>query len=207
MSDTTLTTREEILALMREMENRPLHVQHVSRLALQIFDGLVPLHGLGERERLMIEAAGHLHDIGHQFDYLGSGHHKESARLIRERAWQSFGPPEVEIIAQVARYHRKSMPELDHPEYRALSDWDRRIVQQLSAQLRLADALDRSHAQVVQNVRVELRTNQIVLHLDASEPVSREVKSALLKGDLAVAVFQRDLLFMVNDEEIKPPGP
>ena len=206
MSDTTLTTREEILALMREMENRPVHVQHVSRLALQLFDGLATLHGLGERERLMLEAAGHLHDIGHQFDYLGTGHHKESARLIRERAWKSFGQLEVEIIAQVARYHRKSMPELDHPEFRALSDWDRRIVQQLSALLRLADALDRSHIQLVQSVRVEVRPNQIVLHLDAVEPVSREVKSALLKGDLAIAVFQRDLLFLINDEEIAPTG-
>ena len=206
MSDTTLTTREEILALMREMENRPLHVQHVSRLALQLFDGLAPLHGLGERERLMLEAAGHLHDIGHQFDYLGTGHHKESARLIRERAWKSFGQLEVEIIAQVARYHRKSMPELDHPEFRALSDWDRRIVQQLSALLRLADALDRSHVQLVQGVQVEVRPDQIVLHLDAVEPVSREVKSALIKGDLAVAIFQRDLLFMINDEEIMPTG-
>ena len=206
MSDTTLTTREEILALMREMENRPLHVQHVSRLALQLFDGLATLHGLGERERLMLEAAGHLHDIGHQFDYLGTGHHKESARLIRERVWKSFGQLEVEIIAQVARYHRKSMPELDHPEFRALSDWDRRIVQLLSALLRLADALDRSHVQLVQGVQVEVRPNQIVLHLDAVEPVSREVKSALIKGDLAVAIFQRDLLFMINDEEIMPTG-
>ena len=206
MSDTTQTTREEILVLMREMENRPLHVQHVSRLALQLFDGLAALHGLGERERLMLEAAGHLHDIGHQFDHLGTGHHKESARLIRERAWKSFGQLEVEIIAQVARYHRKSMPELDHPEFRALSDWDRRIVQQLSALLRLADALDRSHIQLVQSVQVEVRPNQIVLHLDAVEPVSREVKSALLKGDLAIAVFQRDLLFLINDEEIAPTG-
>ncbi len=206
MSDTTLTTREEILALMREMENRPVHVQHVSRLALQLFDGLVALHGLGDRERLMLEAAGHLHDIGHQFDHLGSSHHKESARLIRERAWKSFGQLEVEIIAQVARYHRKSMPELEHPEFRALSDWDRRIVQHLSALLRLADALDRSHVQLVQGVRAEVRPNQIVLHLDAIEPVTREVKSALIKGDLAVAIFQRDLLFMINDEEITPTG-
>jgi exopolyphosphatase/guanosine-5'-triphosphate,3'-diphosphate pyrophosphatase len=206
MSDTTFTTREEILALMREMESRPHHVQHVSRLALQLFDGLATLHGLGERERLLLEAAGHLHDIGHQFDHLGSSHHKESARLIRERAWKSFGQSEVEIIAQVARYHRKSKPDVEHPEFRALSDWDRRIVQQLSALLRLADALDRSHVQLVQSVRVEVRPNQIVLHLDAVEPVSREVKSALLKGDLAIAIFQRDLLFMINDEEITLTG-
>lgn len=206
MSDTTPTTREEVLMLMHEMEHRPLHVQHVSRLALQLFDGLTSLHGLGPRERLLLEAAGHLHDIGHQFDHLGNSHHKESARLIRERPWKSFGLLEVEVIAQVARYHRKSMPELDHPEFRALSDWDRRIVQHLSALLRLADALDRSHVQLVQSVRVEIRANQIVLHLDAVGPVSREVKNALIKGDLAVAVFQRDLLFMINEDEATPAG-
>ena len=206
MSDTTLTTREEVLMLMHEMEHRPLHVLHVSRLALQLFDGLTSLHGLGQRERLILEAAGHLHDIGHQFDHLGGGHHKESARLIRERPWKSFSQLEVEILAQVARYHRKSMPELDHPEFRALSGWDRRIVQHLSALLRLADALDRSHVQLVQSVRVEIRPNQIVLHLDAAEPLAREVKSALIKGDLAVAVFQRDLIFMINEAEAKLAG-
>ena len=114
---------------------------------------------------------------------------------------------EVEFIAQVARYHRKSMPELDHAEFRALTDWDRRIVQRLSAVLRLADALDRSHEQIIKRVTVELRTNQIALHLEASGPVFREVKSAVAKGDLAVAVFQRDLLFLMDNEEVQPPGP
>ena len=75
--------RVEILALMQEFENRPVHVSHVAQLALQLFDGLRELHQLGERERLFLEAAGHLHDIGHKYDNVGEGHHKESARMIR----------------------------------------------------------------------------------------------------------------------------
>lgn len=196
--------REEILALTRAKEARPVHTQHVTQLALQLFDQLVSLHGLGGRERLLLEAAGHLHDIGHQCAFTGEGHHKESARLIREHTWTNFTRPEVEIIAQVARYHRKSIPELSHEEFKTLSEWDRRIVQRLAALLRLADSLDRTHAQLVQRVRVELPTNQIVFRLETTGPVWREVRSAQQKGDLAQAVFQRDLVFVVGEEEIKP---
>src|SRR5262245_21165873 len=123
--------REEILELMRRMEQRPAHVEHVTGLALQIFDQLVALHGLGPRERLLLEAAGCLHDIGHVTEHPGSAHHQESARLIRGQHWRNFGPADVEVIAQVARYHRKEMPELTHDEFRALAETDRRLVQRL----------------------------------------------------------------------------
>jgi exopolyphosphatase/guanosine-5'-triphosphate,3'-diphosphate pyrophosphatase len=198
--------REEILTLMRQREARPGHVQHVALLALQLFDQLAGLHGLGGRERLLLEAAGCLHDIGHGSPETGEGHHKESARLIREQPWQNFTPQEVEVIAQVARYHRKSMPELSHDEFRALPDWDRRTVQRLAALLRLADSLDRTHTQSVRRVRVELPVNRIVFHLEVAGPALREVRAAQIKGDLAQAVFQRDLVFMVGDEEVQLPA-
>jgi exopolyphosphatase/guanosine-5'-triphosphate,3'-diphosphate pyrophosphatase len=196
--------RDEILAFMREAEARPAHVQHVAELALQLFDQLAPLHGLGARERLLLEAAAHLHDIGHRSPTPGPGHHHESARLIRERPWKQFSAQEVEIIAQVARYHRKAMPEMSHDEFKALPDWDRRVVQRLAAILRLADAFDRSHAQHIERVVVELPVNRMVLQLKSLGPVLREVLAAHSKGDLARAVFQRDLVFMFNDEEITP---
>jgi len=193
------------VALMRDKEARPVHVQHVAMLALQLFDQLVELHGLGDRERLLLEAASHLHDIGHGIVVTGEGHHKESARLIREHPWTSFIPQEVEIFAQVARYHRKSIPEMAHEEFRALPDWGRRIVQRLAAMLRLADSLDRNHTQLVQSIRVELPTNRMVFHLEVIGPVIREVRAAQLKGDLARAVFQRDLIFLVGGEEVRLP--
>ena len=198
--------REEMLALMREKEARPTHVQHVARLALQLFDQLAVLHGLGDRERLLLEAAAHLHDIGHWnwFAQPGSGHHHEAARLIRAHPWKHFSPPEVEIIAQVSRYHRKSMPETSHDEFKALNEWDRCVVQRLAALLRLADAFDRSHAQHIERVGVELPVNRIVLRLESAGPVLREVRAAYLKGDLVRAVFQRDLVFMFGGEEVKP---
>jgi exopolyphosphatase/guanosine-5'-triphosphate,3'-diphosphate pyrophosphatase len=196
--------REEILAFMREKEARPAHVQQVARLALQLFDQLAVLHGLGGRERLLLEAAAHLHDIGHRTAPAGSGHHHETARMIRERPWNHFSAPEVEVIAQVARYHRRAMPEMSHEEFKTLNEWDRRVVQRLAALLRLADAFDRSHAQHIERVTVELPVNRIVLRLESPGPVLREVLAAQLKGDLARLVFQRDLVFMFGDEEMKP---
>jgi exopolyphosphatase/guanosine-5'-triphosphate,3'-diphosphate pyrophosphatase len=196
--------RDEMLAFMGEMEARPAHVRHVARLALQLFDQLAALHGLGDRERLLLEAAALLHDIGHRTSASGAGHHHEAARLIREHPWKHFSGPEMEVIAQVARYHRKTMPELSHEDFKALADWDRRLVQRLAAMLRLADAFDRSHAQHIERVAVELSANRMVFRLESPGPVLREVQAAHLKGDLARAVFQRDLVFMFDGEEIKP---
>lgn len=198
-------SRDEFLAFVHQMEARPAHVQHVAGLALHLFDQLAGLHGLGAPERLLLDAAAHLHDIGHRSATPGAGHHHESARMIREFPWKCFTAPEVEIIAQVARYHRKSMPEMSHDEFKALSEWDRRVVQRLAAILRLADAFDRSHAQHIEGVVVELPVNRIVFRLESTGPVLREVQAAHLKGDLARAVFQRDLVFMFGDEEVRPP--
>jgi len=196
--------REEILALMEARENKPIHVQHVSRLALELFDGLIPLHGFGPRERLLLEAAALLHDIGHSEGLTPTGHHKESARLIREHGWQNLDRCDVEIVAQVSRYHRKSMPDLSHDEFRAVPDFDKRIIQCLASLLRVADSLDRAHEQRVTGVRVEIRPNQLVLHLSANGPIEREVRAVDKKADLAIAIFQRDLLLMVDNRPVAP---
>jgi exopolyphosphatase/guanosine-5'-triphosphate,3'-diphosphate pyrophosphatase len=199
--------RMEILALMREFENRPGHVSHVAELAMQLFDGLSELHGLGPRERLLLEGAGHLHDIGHKFDNVGEGHHKESARMIREHRWQHFSPGEVAIMAQVARYHRKSPPELKHEEFAALPEPERQVVERLSAVLRLADSLDRSHEQMVRRISTEVLSDKIIIHMEAEGPVMREVMAAHKKADLAISVFERKLVFMVGEQVIDPNAP
>ena len=199
---------------MHQLEARPIHVQHVARLALQLFDGLAALHGLGPRERLLLEAAGYLHDIGHQYDFLGLGHHKESARLIREQAWKNLDRAEVELIAQIARYHRKAMPDFSHEEFRALSEADRAIVQCLAGLLRLGDSLDRSHAQLISGLTVELRppssasgqAGLVALHLEATGPIVREVSAAQIKADLAMLVFQREFLFLSGGKPVEIPA-
>ncbi len=199
--------REEFVALMQAKENKPLHVQHVSRLALQLFDGSAALHGLGPRERVLLEAAAHLHDIGHAEGFSPEGHHKESARLIREHPWQHLDARDVEIVAQVSRYHRKSIPDMSHDEFRRLSAPDRRIVQYLAGLLRLADSLDRTHEQRVTAATVDVRNNQLVLRLTTAGPIEREIRAVYKKADLAAAVFQRDVVIEMGDPPVLVPAP
>lgn len=190
--------REEFLALMHTLEKDVPHVQHVSQLALHLFDELSDLHGLGDQDRFLLDAAGHLHDIGHSTPSASKGHHRESARLIREHGWQHFASHSIEIIAQVARYHRKSPPDLEHEEFAALGPLERQRVQRLAALLRVADGLDRSHRQHITHCSVEILPGRIVFHLSAANPVPNEITAATKKSDLAQSVFQREITFSTH---------
>lgn len=192
---------EEVLALMQGLEEEPHHVRHVAGLADQLFEALGDLHGLSGQDRFLLEAAALLHDIGWSVARHGSGHHRESARLIREHQWQHLPQAAVTLIAQVARYHRKSPPSLEHEEFAALSPAERHRVQQLAALLRIADGLDRSHQQCVVRVSAHILADQIAVRLHSPRPCSREIAAAEKKSDLAVAVFRRPLVFSVV-----PPG-
>src|SRR5262249_40862743 len=176
-------------ALMQAMEAQPNHVTHVTNLALQLFDGLGSLHALGERERLLLEAAGYLHDIGHQFDHLGGAHHKESARMILEQPWRNFSPLDANVIAQVARYHRKSAPKMKHEEFAMLAAPERRVVQALAALLRIADALDRSHEQHIHGGSVAVFSEKNGFKPEANGPVFLEGITAHFKRELGPGMF------------------
>ncbi|MEY2408677.1 MAG: hypothetical protein QOF48_1347 [Verrucomicrobiota bacterium] len=192
--------REEVMALMQALEEEPHHVQHAAALAVQLFDELESLHGLGDPDRFILEGASLLHDIGWSVAQDGPGHHRQSARLIRERTWQHLGPETVELMAQVARYHRKSPPDLEHEEFAALSPAERHRVQQLAALLRIADGLDRGHQRHVTGVSVEITPGRLLISLHSSHPCSREIGAAAKKSDLAAAVFHRAIAFAVLPE-------
>jgi exopolyphosphatase/guanosine-5'-triphosphate,3'-diphosphate pyrophosphatase len=187
--------REECRALLAALEREPAHVLHVTWLALQFFDQLEPLHGLSVEDRLLLEAAACLHDVGWNTAPGGKEHHKESARLIRGLAWRSLAPEEIEVVAQVARYHRRAMPALAHEEFAALTARDRRRVQLLAAMLRLADALDRRHERRVSDVTCAFLPHELEITLHAPLNVDAEIRAAQRKGDLAALVFQRELYF------------
>ena len=123
------------------------HATHVARLALAIFDQSRSVHGLTDREREWLEYAALLHDIGVHISY--ARHHRHSYYLITNGDLRGFHPDEIAVIALVARYHRRGTPKRTHPEWSALDVPHRKAVRVLAAILRLAESLDRSHAQVV----------------------------------------------------------
>ena len=111
---------QESLALRTRYDEEPSHSDQVALLALQIYDGLQSWHKMNARPRQLLESAALLHDIGWSQTPDGKSHHKWSARLIREYTWKNLKPDEVMLVAQVARYHRKSPPQPDHEDFQAL---------------------------------------------------------------------------------------
>ncbi len=122
--------------------DRP-HGRRVARLALGLFDGAAPLHRLGVRERELLGTAALLHDVG--LFVSRDQHHRHGYYLVRNAELVGFTDEEQEILANVARYHRKSHPKSGHDGYARLDAGARDVVRRLGGILRLADALDRTH--------------------------------------------------------------
>ena len=135
--------RRSVIELGERCGYWPEHAQQVARLALSIFDQTRSAHGLGEREREWLEYGALLHDIGVHISY--ERHHRHSYYLIKNGDLRGFEPHETEVIALVARYHRQAMPKKSHEGYDELTPKLRKTVKRLSAMVRLAEGLDRSH--------------------------------------------------------------
>lgn len=145
--------RQSVLELMRRAGQTGPHPERVARLALSLFDQTRELHRLGSRERMLLEYAALLHDVGQLIGYERHEHH--AAYIIRNSELRGFSELERELIAQLTRYHRKARPKRRDADFMALSPRARRAVRVLAGLLRVADGLDRGHHQIVRSVRVE----------------------------------------------------
>ena len=128
------------------------HARRVARLAGDLFAGLQNLHTLPPHFGAMLEAAAYLHDTGHYVS--DTRHHKHSYYLVADSDLPGFTAVERELIANLCRYHRKSLPVPEHGNLQALDVDGRRVVAVLHPLLRLADSLDRSHGQRIRWLEV-----------------------------------------------------
>ncbi|WP_419946360.1 Ppx/GppA phosphatase family protein [Candidatus Poriferisodalis sp.] len=177
------------------------HAEHITDLALELFDGLCPLHGFGDEDRELFEAASLLHNVGIFISH--SAHHRHSYYIIRNSEHLTgFTEREIEIIAQVARYHRKSAPKSKHAEFASLDSADQNRVRWMAAMLRVAIGLDRSNRQVVTRVRVaddespprqngELR---LMARVSPGADTSVELFTAQNRSDLLEAISGRSVV-------------
>jgi exopolyphosphatase / guanosine-5'-triphosphate,3'-diphosphate pyrophosphatase len=152
------------------------HAQQVARLALSIFDQTRSVHGLGDHEREWLEYAALLHDVGVHISY--DRHHRHSYYLIKNGGLRGFEPQEIEVIALVARYHRQATPKKSHDGYGDLNGTLRSVVRVLSAMVRLAEGLDRSHAQAVSGIDLFPRGDDYLARLRASGDAELELWAA-----------------------------
>ncbi len=169
------------------------HSEQVARLALRLYDqfreesDLIPGLGSARHERLLLEAASVLHDIGMLVEY--RSHHKHSRTIIRHADLRGFTPREIDLIALIARYHRRAAPRTRHAGFAALGEPDRALVRRLAAILRVADGLDRAHAQNTTDVRVRFGRGEITLEVDGVADTGADIDAADEKSDLLRAVL------------------
>jgi exopolyphosphatase/guanosine-5'-triphosphate,3'-diphosphate pyrophosphatase len=168
------------------------HTRQVARLAVAIFDRLQEPFEIPAAGRDLLEAAALLHDIGYLINH--AKHHKHAYHLIIHGDLRGFSPGEVEIIANVARYHRRARPKKTHENYARLDQNDRRLVRQLGGILRVADGLDRTHGQVVEDVAVHVRDDAVHIRLQAAVNPQVEIGDAVRKGALFQRVFGVELV-------------
>ena len=180
--------RRQVLQLAERTEGVWRHGQQTARLALRLFDLTNSIHGLGEREREWLEYAALLHDIGYAIQY--RNHHKHAYYLITNAHLDAFDQREIEIIAHVARYHRGPTPKARrHPTLAPLKPWQRRAIRRLAALLRLADALDRTHASRVDEIYCAIRKNRVTLEVLSRYDVELELEAARERGRYFNKVF------------------
>jgi CHAD domain-containing protein len=179
------------LTLARECKFEAEHATHVTGLALELFDQLRDLHGLGAAARHWLAGAGLLHDIGWVAGR--AGHHKTALRLILESPRLPWPSRLRQIIGSIARYHRGAAPRIEHAAYASLSAKDRAAVCTLGGLLRLADGLDYSHRASVQHVQCTLQPGRIAIACLVSGPAEADVARGRKKSDLARAAFSREI--------------
>jgi len=186
--------RDSLLRMTDAFEEDRSHVQHATDLALRLFDELAELHGLRLGDRELLEAGGLLHNVGVFVSHAAHHHHSEyiirnSDRLV------GYTEREIEVISQVARYHRRSAPKRSHARFMALRKTDQFRVRWLAGMLRVAIALDRTRQAIVDDVVVTIDDESILITANASDGVdtSVEVFTANSRTQMLAAISERSI--------------
>ena len=182
---------EWIRLFARKCRANERHCEHVGSLAVQIFDGIKTRYGLPASGRDVLQAAALLHDIGYLISH--SKHHKHTYHLIMYADLPAFSPEEVELIANVARYHRRSFPRKSHPNLAGMNSEQRLLISRLSGILRIADGLDRTHSGSVTAIKAHARGDRLWLDIEASAAPDVERADAERKSDLFKKAFDTEL--------------
>ena len=194
-----------VLQMLHKFQPEDRHLRHarqVARLSLLLFDGVRKRHGLGTDARDLLYFSALLHDVGAIVDYDRHGEH--SSYLIRNGKLRALSADEVGIIALVAQYHGKAIPRRRDPAYEALGKPERRVVRWLSALLRIAEGLDRSHHQLVQDASVVAGRERVSLRLTVRRDASLELWAARRRTELLERLLGARVLVSVRKAAESP---
>lgn len=192
------TLRAEAQQLVTRFGGDQAYAESTAALALQIYDQTVTLHGLGHRQRTLLEFSAQVHDIG---SYLNvRNRHKHTMYLIQSVDIAGLSADEKELVAQVARYHRRSPPQAHHSDFQALSRRNRVVVSYLAAILRLAYGLDVERTQRIRRLRCEVSHGKLLLHVDRRQ-IALERWSVAGKSQMFEEVFGLKVVVVPREEE------
>lgn len=192
----TLSPRESsVLQLGRSCGINESHARTVTSLVLEIFDSAkeIKLHHFGDPDRELLEYAAFLHDIGSFISF--TNHHAHSYYIIKNSELLGFDQKEIDIMANIARFHRKKKPRRKHLEVLDLDEREQEMVMILSTFVRLGESLDRSHAGLVQHARfVKNEKNEVVLEIMAQDDCQLEVWGVEAEKRAFEKVFGKNLV-------------
>jgi exopolyphosphatase/guanosine-5'-triphosphate,3'-diphosphate pyrophosphatase len=174
------------------------HARQVARIAGSLWEQLSGPLGLKPEDRELIEAASLVANVGYLINF--EGHHKHSYHLILNSELPGFERRQLQLLANVARYHRGSHPKKKHDQYCELVPDDQRRVATLAAILRLALALDRTHQQHVADVRTRVTDSRVLITVDSQGDTEVDLWAAERKVELFEKVFGREVRFSARDK-------
>ena len=149
------------------------HCRTVQKIALNIFDETKKHHRLGEQERFYLLVASILHDIGRYIDV--NQHDIQSYNIVKSIEIIGFSDREVELVANIVRYHSSAIPQPEHENYRSLDDKEKIIVSKLASILKLSEALDTTHKGYLKKIKIEKKGKDYIFKVESDyEPVLEE---------------------------------
>jgi exopolyphosphatase/guanosine-5'-triphosphate,3'-diphosphate pyrophosphatase len=163
------------------------HGRAVATLAGRVYEQLAEPLGLAAADRQLLEWAARLQDVGYVINY--DQHHKHSYHLVRNSRLPGIRGHDLEVIANVARYHRGALPKRKHENLARLSTEDQQRVQHMAAILRLAGGLDRSRSQQVRDVIARIEGDGVVLTVVADQEPQVDIWGAERRTELFEKVF------------------
>ncbi len=174
------------------------YCENTANLAVQIFDQTKELHGLGDRERVLLQFSALVHDVGSFINV--RNRHKHTMYIVQAADIAGLTRGEQEMVANIARYHRKSPPEPHHLEFMALERRHRVVVAYLAAILRLAYGLDVERSQRIKRLRCTVDARRLLLKVDRRQ-IALEKWSIEGKASLFREVFGLDVVVVPRGED------
>ncbi len=168
------------------------HARQVSRIAQALLAGVGGRVAASPRAHTYLELAALLHDIGHAVSY--HRHHRHTEYLLQHVELAGLSERERLLVGRIARFHRRSAPDLDHEALEDLPAGEARLVRRLATILRVADSLDRSHRQPITRIRALARPGVLTLHIGVRGPLDLELWDVKREVALFRRVFGRRLV-------------